>query len=141
MPPDELVVRLREVLAGVTGASREWVRLAIAKVTDDAGRPLIVLGTNELDGYVRAGVELRDDELVAGNEEWPEASIASFCAARGLTAGLVVAAHPLPDDLADHLRDSGFEVCVAPDAWPGRFESEPHREEGGDGDAPGQQSA
>ncbi|MDF0531250.1 hypothetical protein P0W64_17185 [Tsukamurella sp. 8F] len=109
--------RLRELGEGVTGPARGWVRLAVASVTDEAGRARIVIGTNELDGYLRAGILLRDGESVAGNEEWPELSIAAHCAAHGLIGGPVVGAQPLPDDVAGYLRTQGFEPSSASVSW------------------------
>ncbi|MFC7753364.1 hypothetical protein [Tsukamurella soli] len=125
-----LAARLRELCAGVTGPARGWVRLAVARVVDGVGRSGVVVGTSELDGYLRPGVALRDGELVAGNEEWPELSIAAFCAAHGLAGASVVGAYPLPEDVAGYLRAQGFDPSAAPGAWSDAVED--------DGDAPDQ---
>ncbi|GAA1099517.1 hypothetical protein [Tsukamurella spumae] len=115
--PADLDLRLRELCAAIGGAARDWVRIAVAEVVDEAGRPWRLIGTTELDGYLRPGVVLRDGELAAGNEDWPELSIATFCAARGFAPGPVVGATPPPDEVCDHLRASGFAPSWSGDAW------------------------
>ncbi|MET9325873.1 hypothetical protein [Tsukamurella sp. NPDC003166] len=115
--PADLDLRLRELCGAIGGAARTWVRIAVAEVVDEAGRPWRLIGTTELDGYLRPGVVLRDGELAAGNEEWPELSIATFCAARGFAPGPVVGAIPPPDEVCDHLRASGFAPSWSGDAW------------------------
>ncbi|CAM3272084.1 hypothetical protein [Tsukamurella hominis] len=115
--PADLDLRLREVCAAVTGPARGWVRMAVAEVTDEAGRPWRLVGTTELDGYLRPGVILRDGELAAGNEAWPELSIATFCAAHGFAPGPVVGAAPPPPDVCEYLRAAGFAPTWSSDAW------------------------
>ncbi|GAB3125697.1 hypothetical protein GCM10027289_00350 [Tsukamurella serpentis] len=117
--PADLELRLRELCSAVTGPARGWVSMAIAAVTDDAGRPWRLIGTTELDGYLRPGVELRDGELTAGNEAWPELSIATFCAAHGFAPGPVVGGVEPPADVCEHLRACGFAPSWTTDAWDG----------------------
>ncbi|WP_158645154.1 hypothetical protein, partial [Tsukamurella conjunctivitidis] len=114
--PADLDLRLREVCGAVTGPARGWVRMAVAEVADEAGRPWRLIGTTELDGYLRPGVILRDGELAAGNETWPELSIATFCAAHGFAPGPVVGAIEPPPDVCDYLRAAGFTPTWSPDA-------------------------
>ncbi|ADG78247.1 putative protein OS=Tsukamurella paurometabola (strain ATCC 8368 / DSM / CCUG 35730 /CIP 100753 / JCM 10117 / KCTC 9821 / NBRC 16120 / NCIMB 702349/ NCTC 13040) OX=521096 GN=Tpau_1626 PE=4 SV=1 [Tsukamurella paurometabola] len=115
--PTDLDLRLRELCAGLDGPARDWARLAVAAVTDEAGRPWKLIGTTELDGYLRPGIVLLDGELAAGNEAWPELSIATFCAAHGFAPGPVVGAVEPPPEVCDHLRALGFEPSWASDAW------------------------
>ncbi|CAM3595949.1 hypothetical protein ACXYTP_01505 [Tsukamurella ocularis] len=115
--PADLDLRLREVCGAVTGPARGWVRMAVAEVADEAGRPWRLIGTTELDGYLRPGVILRDGELAAGNEAWPELSIATFCAAHGFAPGPVVGAVEPPPDVCAHLRAAGFTPTWSSDAW------------------------
>lgn len=115
--PADLDLRLREVCGAVTGPARGWVRMAVAEVTDEAGRPWRLIGTTELDGYLRPGVILRDGELAAGNEVWPELSIATFCAAHGFAPGPVVGAVEPPPDVCEYLRAAGFAPMWSSDAW------------------------
>lgn len=115
--PADLDLRLREVCAAVSGPARDWVRMAVAEVSDEAGRPWRLIGTTELDGYLRPGLILRDGELAAGNEAWPELSIATFCAAHGFAPGPVVGALEPPPDVCEYLRHEGFTPTWSPDAW------------------------
>ncbi|WEL94675.1 hypothetical protein P1N98_07290, partial [Tsukamurella tyrosinosolvens] len=118
----DLDLRLREVCGAVTGPARGWVRMAVAEVADEAGRPWRLIGTTELDGYLRPGVILRDGELAAGNENWPELSIATFCAAHGFAPGPVVGAVEPPPDVCEYLRAAGFTPTWSPDAWTAGWE-------------------
>lgn len=120
--PADLDLRLREVCGAVTGPARGWVRMAVAEVADEAGRPWRLIGTTELDGYLRPGVILRDGELAAGNENWPELSIATFCAAHGFAPGPVVGAVEPPPDVCEYLRAAGFTPTWSPDAWTAGWE-------------------
>ncbi|TWS21409.1 hypothetical protein FK529_02060 [Tsukamurella asaccharolytica] len=120
--PADLGLRLREVCDAVTGPARGWVRMAVAEVTDEAGRPWRLIGTTELDGYLRPGVVLRDGELAAGNEAWPELSIATFCAAHGFAPGPVVGAVEPPADVCEYLRAAGFAPAWSSDAWASGWE-------------------
>lgn len=120
--PADLDLRLREICSAVTGSARSWVRLAVASVADEEGKTWRLIGTTELDGYLRPGVELRPGEIAAGNEAWPELSIASYCAARGFTPGPLVGALEPPGDVSDHLRDLGFTATWSPDAWAAGWE-------------------
>ncbi|KXO92203.1 hypothetical protein AXK57_13550 [Tsukamurella pulmonis] len=115
--PADLDLRLRELCGAVDGPARGWVRMAVAEVADEAGRPWRLIGTTELDGYLRPGVVLRDGELAAGNETWPELSIATFCAAHGFTPGPVVGAVEPPPDVCEYLREAGFAPSWSADAW------------------------
>ncbi|MDP0398871.1 hypothetical protein [Tsukamurella strandjordii] len=115
--PQDLDLRLRELCNGIEGPARGWTRLAVAAVTDEAGRPWRLIGTTELDGYLRPGIALLDGEMAAGNEIWPELSIATFCAAHGFEPGAVVGAVEPPPDVCDHLRALGFHPSWATDAW------------------------
>ncbi|WP_019203503.1 hypothetical protein [Tsukamurella sp. 1534] len=120
--PQDLNLRLRELCAAVGGPARSWVRMAVAAVTDEDGRPWRLIGTTELDGYLRPGVELREGELAAGNEAWPELSVATFCAAHGFAPGPVVGTVEPPGDVSEHLRALGFHPTWSPDAWAAGWE-------------------
>lgn len=115
--PDDLEIRLRELTTAITGPARGWTSFAVAEVADEAGRPWRVIGTTELDGYLRPGVMLREGELAAGNESWPELSIATFCAAHGFAPGPVVGTVEPPGDVCDHLRAQGFAPSWSDGAW------------------------
>ncbi len=115
--PADLDLRLRELSGAVGGAARGWVRMAVAAVADEDGRPWRLIGTTELDGYLRPGVVLREGELAAGNEIWPELSIVTFCAAHGFAPGPVVGAVEPPPEVSEYLRDNGFHPTWSPDAW------------------------
>lgn len=113
----DLDLRLRELCGAVDGPARGWVRLAVAEVSDEAGRPWRLIGTTELDGYLRPGVVLRDGELAAGNEVWPELSIATFCVVHGFAPGPVVGIAEPPPDVCEYLRGAGFTPSWSADAW------------------------
>ena len=116
--PADLDLRLRELCTAVGGPARGWVRMAVAEVADEAGRPWRLIGTTELDGYLRPGTILRDGELAAGNEDWPELSIATFCAAHGFAPGPVVGTVEPPPEVTEYLRDAGFEPSWSADVRP-----------------------
>lgn len=116
--PADLDLRLRELCTAVGGPARGWVRMAVAEVADEAGRPWRLIGTTELDGYLRPGTILRDGELAAGNEDWPELSIATFCAAHGFAPGPVVGTVEPPPEVTEYLREAGFEPSWSADGWP-----------------------
>lgn len=92
-----------------------WIRLAVGLGQDGDGRRVVVVGTNEPNGYLRPGVVPEPHEVVVGDGRAPELAIIGYFADRDLTPLAVCATTTMSPEVAALVGQSGAATIASAD--------------------------